>query len=61
MKKTILKSGVVASVVIITLTFNSCKKEPVATAAADGASTLIFIRAVDKDSSVTNSDQILLR
>ena len=60
MKKPLLNLGVVAGAVMLMCAISSCKKEEV-TAPADNTSTLIYIRAVDKDSSVTNSDQILLR
>ena len=44
---------------------SSCQKEEVLMPAADNGSndnkTVIFIRAVDKDSSVVESQQLLLR
>ena len=48
--------------IVLTITASSCQKEPVAAPETDETpATIMFIRAVEKDSSVVNSEQILLR
>ncbi len=50
--------------VLAVAAFSSCKKEELLTPeqpVKDSTQTLIYIRAVDKDSSVVESQQVLLR
>lgn len=48
--------------IVLIIAASSCQKEPVAVPVTDETpATIMFIRAVEKDSSVVNSEQILLR
>ena len=48
--------------IVLIIAASSCQKEPVAALVTDETpATIMFIRAVEKDSSVVNSEQILLR
>jgi hypothetical protein len=49
--------------IALTIVVSSCQKEAIEPRPTDEETngTLIFIRAVEKDSTVTNSEQILLR
>lgn len=62
-KKNLNKILFVSALTITSFIFTSCEKEitePAATPAEEGK-TLIYIRAIDKDSSVVESEQVLLR
>ncbi|MBC7936297.1 MAG: hypothetical protein H7Y86_13180 [Rhizobacter sp.] len=62
LKKNTTKLMLLAALIVTVGT--SCKKEEVlapADPATDTSKTVIFIRAVDKDSSVVESQQLLLR
>jgi hypothetical protein len=51
------------AMVVIMIAISSCKKAEIQPVATENESTptLIFIRAVDKDSTFINSDQLPLR
>lgn len=63
MQKNIFNRLFILSVVLLIAAISSCKKAEVQPPSTENESTptLIFIRAVDKDSTFINSDQIPLR
>jgi hypothetical protein len=63
MQKNIFNRFILLSVVVLIVAIPSCKKTELQPPATENESnpTLIFIRAVDKDSTFINSDQIPLR
>jgi hypothetical protein len=61
-KKNLIKLTSLGAFVLIAL--SSCQKEDVLApdpSVKDSSNTIIYIRAVDKDSSVVESEQLLLR
>jgi hypothetical protein len=63
MNKTIFNRCILLTAAVISIAFTSCQKEVLEAPApgTDSKPVLIFIRAVEKDSSITNSEQVLLR
>lgn len=49
--------------ITLTIVISSCQKEPVESPVVENeaGATILFIRAVEKDSTVIKSEQILLR